>query len=62
MPVEDFEVVEGTLIVDVFDSETTSLVWQGIGTKALNENPKKREKRTPKSAAKIIADFPVEPN
>lgn len=59
MPEEDYDFVVGTLIIDVFDSESQKLVWQGIGTKTVTENPEKREKSTPKAIAKIMKEFPV---
>lgn len=55
----DYEV--GTLVCDVFDAKDQKLIWEGIGTGTLNENPQKREKTIPASIAKIMHKFPVAP-
>ncbi|NNK74904.1 MAG: DUF4136 domain-containing protein [Maribacter sp.] len=49
----------GTLVVDVFDVESKSLVWQGVGSKTVSENPQKRESNIVKVAAAIMANYPV---
>jgi len=53
--------LEGTLVMDVFDGETKKQVWQGIATKTVNENPKKREKSIPSSIAALMRKYPVQP-
>ncbi len=60
-PFEENEYTVGTLIIDILDAKTKLLVWQGIGTKTVDENPETREKSIPKSIAKIMAEFPVKP-
>ena len=49
---------EGTLFVDLVDRAKGQLVWQGIGTATLKENPKNREERINEAVAKILAGFP----
>lgn len=61
LPEEDYNYTVGTLIIDIFDADTELLVWQGIGTKTVVENPEKREKSIPKSISKIMNKFPVNP-
>jgi hypothetical protein len=51
----------GTLVFDVFDKETQSLVWEAVASSAIKENPKGREKRINKTAAKMLKKFPINP-
>ncbi len=55
----EYEYTVGTLIVDVFDAETKKLVWQGIGTGTVDDNPQTREKHVDKAVAKVMENFPV---
>jgi hypothetical protein len=50
---------EGTLFVDVFDSQTKKIVWQVIASRTLNESAAKREKKTPKAVASMMQSFPI---
>ncbi len=52
---------EGTFVIDLYDNDTKSLVWQGILTKVVNEKPEKREKTIPKSVKKLMKKYPVKP-
>ncbi|UTW64043.1 DUF4136 domain-containing protein [bacterium SCSIO 12741] len=36
--VSTIEYTEGTLIIDIVDAKKNLLVWQGVGTKTINEN------------------------
>ena len=51
----------GTFVVSVYDRESKNLIWQGISTKTINENPKKREKTIPKGVKKLMKKYPVQP-
>jgi len=51
----------GTFVVSVYESESKTLIWQGISTKTINENPKKREKTIPKGVKKLMKKYPVQP-
>lgn len=53
--------LEGTLVVDVFDKAEKKMIWQSVGQKTVEENPKKAEKNTPKVAAAIMKPFPIKP-
>jgi len=50
----------GTLVVDVYDPATKSLVWRGSATNSLEEsgNPDKRMKHLNKAMAKLLKSFP----
>ncbi len=54
------EYVEGTLFINMVDKQSDKLVWQGRGTKVLNEkaNPDKREKNINDAVAAIFKHYP----
>ena len=54
--------IQGTLVLDVFDSESNELIWQAVATGAMKENPKKRDKAIPKTVKKLMKDFPIKPS
>ena len=49
----------GTLVCDVFSKETKKLIWQGIGTGTVSQNPKANEHGIPRAVASIMAKYPV---
>jgi len=57
----EYDYKVGTFVVSVYESESKKLIWQGISTKTINENPKKREKTIPKGVAKLMKKYPVQP-
>ena len=59
--IQNYDYQVGTLVCDVFDAKDQKLIWEGIGTKTIAENPDKREKNIPIAVQKIMAQFPVQP-
>jgi hypothetical protein len=59
--IDEYDYQVGTLVVDVFDAKEERLIWEGIGTKTVDENPQTRDKNIPKSVMKIMTKFPVQP-
>lgn len=55
---EETDYVEGTLVMDAFDSETQEQVWQGIATSTINEEGSKREKTIPRKISSLMNQFP----
>lgn len=53
--------IKGTLVVDFHDSATKDLVWQGVASGTVSENPQKREKKIPKTVKKLMKKYPVDP-
>jgi len=51
----------GTLICDVFDSKTKKLVWQGVVSGEINENPKTRASNIPRVVKELMRRYPVAP-
>ena len=56
-----YDYTVGTLVCDVFDTKEKKLVWEGIGQGTVDDNPQTREDSTPKTIAKIMAQYPVQP-
>jgi len=52
--------LKGTLVLDMMDEESKDLLWQGVATGTINEKPEKREKKIPKTIAKLMKKFPVD--
>ena len=59
--IQEYDYGVGTLIIDVFDAREEKLIWEGIGTKTVDENPQTRDKNIPKSIQKLMDQFPVKP-
>jgi len=55
---------EGTLFIDLIDNKKKELVWQGIGSGALNtsRNVAKKEEKIKDFVAKIMANYPPSVN
>ncbi len=51
----------GTLVVDVYDAADKKLIWEGVGTKIVDDNPQTREKGIPEAVAAIMEQYPVAP-
>ena len=48
----------GTLVVDIWDAETDTIVWRGIAAGiTIPENPAKLEKKIDKALAKMVAQW-----
>ncbi len=56
-----YDYVVGTLVVDVFDKAGEKLIWDSVGTGTVDDDPQTRDDSTPKTVAKIMAQYPVEP-
>ena len=59
--IQEYDYQVGTLVCDVFDKQNEKLIWEGIGTGEINENPKNRDKNIPKTVQAIMSKFPVSP-
>ncbi len=53
--------IKGTLVMDVYDNATNQLIWQGVASGTVKENPKKRDKSIPKTVNKLMKQFPIQP-
>jgi hypothetical protein len=48
----------GTLVVDVFDAKSKSLMWRGIAQDEVSDDPKKNIDKIEKASDKMFMDFP----
>jgi hypothetical protein len=48
----------GTLVLDIFDSQTKKLIWRGVGSDVLSDKPEKNEKKLEKAVAEMFKHFP----
>ncbi len=59
--VHEYDYVEGTLVVSVYDKKNEKLIWESVGVKTVDSNPETRDKSVPKSVEAIMREFPVKP-
>jgi hypothetical protein len=52
----------GTLVVDMFDPKSKSLVFRGIAEDELSDKPEKNAKKLEKASTKMFKDFPPSAN
>jgi hypothetical protein len=48
----------GTLMVDFLDATTGRLIWRGIATDTVTNNPTRNEKSVPKALRRMLKKFP----
>ena len=56
----EYDYIDGTLVIDVFDTRSKKLIWQGVGGGTVDENPQRRSKKMPAEIAQIMKSFPIE--
>jgi Domain of unknown function (DUF4136) len=49
---------EGSSLIDVLDTKTNKLVWEGVGSAEFEKQPKDPEKVIKEAVTKILANFP----
>lgn len=59
--ITEYDYQVGTLVIDVFDANKQKLIWEGVGTKTIDDNPQTREKNIPKAVKAIMNQYPVQP-
>jgi len=57
--VSTYDYAVGTLVCDVFDKSTEQLIWEGIASKTIDENPQTRDKSIPKVIKYLMKKYPV---
>ncbi len=48
----------GSLVVDFYDSHDKKLIWRGVSSESLSNNPEKNEKKLDKAVDKMFDHFP----
>lgn len=57
-----YDVIEGTLFIDLIDANKKELIWQGIGSAPLGQQtPEDKEERIYEIVASILAKYPPTP-
>jgi len=59
--VSEYDYNVGTLVVDVFDKAEERLIWESVGQGTVDDNPQSRDKSVPKTVAKMMKNYPVQP-
>ena len=61
--IQYIDFLEGTLFINMVDSERQHIVWQGRGTKQIDEDatPEIRDKNVNQVVAAIFEKFPIQP-
>ena len=57
----EYDYVVGTLVIDIFDHQAKELIWQGVGSKTVDEKPNNREYGIKKAVNAIMMKYPVKP-
>ncbi len=57
--VTEHNYTEGTLIIDAFNANTKKLIWQGTGSRPVEQNLDKRDRELPKNVIHMLKHFPV---
>jgi len=52
------DVPAGTLVIDMYDTKTKSIVWRGTATETLTGSTDKQDQEMDKAVDKILAKFP----
>jgi hypothetical protein len=50
--------VEATMVVDLYDAKTQSLIWRGIAQNTLNNNGNKNQEMVGKAVQKMFKQWP----
>jgi hypothetical protein len=49
---------QGTLIVDIWDAKAKELIWRGVASDTLSEDPQKNVEKGSKALAKMFKFYP----
>jgi hypothetical protein len=49
----------GTLIIDIIDAKAKKLIWRGVGSEAISNNPDKLMNEANDTISKLFKDYPV---
>jgi|SRR4030095_6818854 hypothetical protein len=49
---------EGTIVADLFDTQTKNVVWRGVATKDISSKPSKVTREIDKAIEKLFKDYP----
>jgi len=58
----EYDYVVGTLVIDVFDHQQKKLVWQGVGSQTVDDNPDNNEYGIKRAVRGIMSKYPIKPS
>ena len=59
--VNTYDYLEGTLVCDIYDQKDKQLIWEGVATKTVDDNPDSRDKNIPIAVERLMRYYPVPP-
>lgn len=57
----EYDYYVGTLVCDVFDGASKDLIWQGVVSGEIDDNPKSRERNIRRVVQELMKRYPVKP-
>ena len=57
----EYDYLTGTLVIDVFDHQEKKLIWQGVGSKTVDDDVNTREENVERAVKAIMYNYPVKP-
>lgn len=57
-PLEEHTYIEGSLVIDIIDAQTSSLVWRSYGVQYFEPDEEVNEKRVQRAVRKALSRFP----
>jgi len=58
---QEYDYLVGTLVIDVFDHLDKQLIWQGVGSKTVDDDVNTREDNVQRAVKAIMANYPIKP-
>lgn len=58
----EYDYTVGTLVIDIFDHQQKQLVWQGVGSQTVDDNPNNNEYGIKRAVRAIMHKYPVKPS
>jgi len=56
-----YDYLVGTIVCDIFEVATKKMIWQGVASGTVDDNPKNRDRRVSYTVQQIMAQYPVAP-
>jgi len=57
----EYDYLVGTLVIDIFDHSRKELIWQGVGSQTVDDNPNNRDCGIKRAVKAIMTKYPVKP-
>jgi len=57
----DYDYIDGTLLIDVFDAETKNLIWQGVVSGEMDGNQNMSDENIERVTKELMKNYPIKP-